>query len=141
MKTNVKIRYVQYADKDFWFTLDKHLSVAEFEKKVRDKQGYIIMQNDLPFGILRYNLFWDNIPFCTLLYIEENHQRNGFGRMFMEHWENEMQSFGFDLALVSTQADESAQIFYRSIGYSDCGTLIVPNQPVELFLRKRLSSR
>ena len=35
-----EIRYIQISDKDFWFSLDKHLPEAEFEKKVRDRQGY-----------------------------------------------------------------------------------------------------
>ena len=37
-----QIRYVINSDKKFWFSLDKHLSVAEFDKKVRDKQGYVL---------------------------------------------------------------------------------------------------
>jgi hypothetical protein len=37
----VGIRYVTEADKSFWFTLDKHLSEAEFALKVRDKFGYV----------------------------------------------------------------------------------------------------
>ena len=36
----IEIRYVEKEDKDFWYSLDKHLPESEFEKKVRDKQGY-----------------------------------------------------------------------------------------------------
>lgn len=35
-----EIRYVQSEDKEFWYGLDEHLPNTEFEKKVRDKQGY-----------------------------------------------------------------------------------------------------
>lgn len=35
-----EIRYIQTSDKDFWFSLDRHLPEAEFAKKVRDRQGY-----------------------------------------------------------------------------------------------------
>ncbi len=135
---NIKIRYVSHEDNTFWFYLDKHLSIYEFEKKIRDKQGYVILQNDRPIGILRYNLFWDNMPFCTMLYIDKDYQKNGFGRMLMHYWENEMRSIGYDTVLVSTQSNEDAQYFYRSIGYSDCGSLLLPDQPEELFLSKRL---
>lgn len=135
---NIKIRYVSHEDRVFWFYLDKHLSTSEFEKKIRDKQGYVILQNDRPIGILRYNFFWDNIPFCTMLYIDKDYQKNGFGRMLMHYWENEMRSFGYDTVLVSTQSNEDAQYFYRSIGYSDCGSLLLSDQPEELFLSKRL---
>lgn len=30
------IRYVKEEDRSFWFKLDKHLSEAEFQKKIRD---------------------------------------------------------------------------------------------------------
>ncbi len=135
---NIKTRYVSHEDRVFWFYLDKHLSTSEFEKKIRYKQGYVMLQNDRPIGILKYNLFWDNIPFCTILYIDKDYQKNGFGRMLMNYWENEMRSIGYDTVLVSTQSNEDAQDFYRSIGYSDCGSLLLPDQPEELFLSKRL---
>lgn len=35
-----EIRYIQTSDKDFWFSLDRHLPETEFAKKVRDRQGY-----------------------------------------------------------------------------------------------------
>ena len=65
----IEIRYVQLDDKKFWYGLDRHLPDYEFEKKVRDKQGYVLLENNIPIGILRFNLFWDNIPFvrCYLL--------------------------------------------------------------------------
>lgn len=140
MKNKIQIRYVQNSDKEFWFALDKHLSASEFEKKIRDRQGYILLADNKPVGLLRYNLFWDNTPFCTLLYIDENYQRKGYGKQLMNFWENEMFSLGYDWLLVSTQSDESAQHFYRKLGYIDCGCLIAPNQAAELFLCKRAST-
>lgn len=135
---NLQIRHVQANDKEFWFSLDKHFSKTEFDKKVRDKQGYVLTADNCPVGILRYNLFWDNTPFCTLLYIDDKFQRNGYGKELMSFWESEMKALGYEWLLVSTQSDESAQHFYRAIGYSDCGSLIAPDQPTELFLGKRL---
>lgn len=135
-KTN--IRYVKKGDKQFWFSLDNHLSAEEFEKKVRDKQGYVILENNRPIGILRYNLFWDNTPFCTLICIENAFRQKGYGKALMNFWEGEMHALGYDWLLVSTQSDENAQHFYRALGYQDCGCLIAPNQPMELFLSKRM---
>lgn len=37
--------------------------------------GYVLRVEDHPAGILRYNLFGDSIPFCTLLFLEGTHQR------------------------------------------------------------------
>ncbi len=137
---NYKIRYVNDADKDFWFSLDKHLSVAQFEKKVRDRQGYILSVDDTPIAILRYNLFWDNTPFCTMLYVSQSYQNQGYGTALMNYWENEMQSLGYDLLLVSTRADETSQYFYRKIDYIDCGALDIVNQATELILYKRINN-
>ncbi len=137
---NYKIRYVNDADKDFWFALDKHLSVAQFEKKVRDRQGYILSVDDTPIAILRYNLFWDNTPFCTMLYISQSYQNQGYGTALMNYWENEMQSLGYDLLLVSTRADETSQHFYRKIDYIDCGALDIANEATELILYKRINN-
>jgi len=138
MEKKIQIRYSNGDDKAFWKSLDKHLTNTEFERKVRDRQGYVISVNGQPVGILRYNLFWDNTPFCTLLYIHEKYRGCGFGKAIMRHWENEMKSLGYDWLLVSTQSDEDAQHFYRKLGYTDCGSLSAPHQPVELFLSKTI---
>lgn len=138
---NIQIRYALNTDKDFWGSLDKHLSASEFEKKIRDKQGYILLVDNRLVGLLRYNLFWDNTPFCTLLHIDENYQRKGLGTKLMKFWENDMCSLGYKWLLVSTQSDESAQHFYRSLGYNDCGYLVAPNQAAELFLCKYFNNQ
>ncbi|MBO5536810.1 MAG: GNAT family N-acetyltransferase [Clostridia bacterium] len=136
------IRFVTTADKRFWYSLDQHLPEAEFDKKVRDRQGYVLLADDMPAGVLRYNLSWDILPFCTLLFIEELHRRGGFGRALMEFWEQDMRSRGYGMVVTSTQVDEDAQHFYRKLGYKDCGglTMDVPGyeQPMELFMVKQL---
>ena len=107
----IEIRYVRSEDKGFWYCLDKHLPEQEFEHKVSSKRGYIVLEDNRPVGLLRYNLFWDNTPFCTMLYIDPNVQRKGYGKKLMEYWENEMRSQGYGMLLTSTQVDEEAQHF------------------------------
>ncbi|MBK1813233.1 GNAT family N-acetyltransferase [Clostridium sp. YIM B02505] len=136
------IRFVESSDKEFWYTLDKHLPDKEFEKKVRDKMGYVILQDEKPIGVLRYNLFWDNTPFLTLIFMDWPYQKKGFGLKAMDSWEEEMKKLGYGMTMVSTQVDEGAQHFYRKLGYKDCGCLVVdiPNyeQPMEMFMVKQL---
>ena len=127
----LEIRYATESDKPFWFMLDRHLSESEFTLKVRDKRGHIISSDDKPIGIMRYNLFWDNTPFLTLIYIEETEQRRGFGRQAMLHWEDEMRGLGYKMVMTSTQADEQAQHFYRKLGYVDRGCLVLDGTPFE----------
>ena len=106
-----KMKYVKISDKEFWYTLDRHLPEKEFERKVNSKQGYVLLENDKPVGLLRYNLFWDNTPFCTMLFIDWNNQKKGYGKQLLEYWEKDMKSQGYDFVLTSTQVDETAQHF------------------------------
>ena len=136
----IEIRYVQLEDKTFWYQLDRHLPEQAFEGKVRDRQGYVLLVDGEPTGLLRYNLFWDNTPFCNLLFVRESHQRKGLGTLLMTHWEQDMKAQGYGMLLTSTQVDEGAQHFYRKLGYRDCGGFIIDlpafAQPMELFLIK-----
>lgn len=138
----IEIRYVNAKDKGFWYSLDKHLPEREFENKVNNKRGYVLLENNKSVGLLRYNLFFDNIPFCTMLYIDSNYRQKGYGKKLMEYWENDMKLQGYGMLLTSTQVDEEAQHFYRKLGYKDCGGLIIDNpgyqQPMELFLSKSI---
>ena len=109
----VDIRYVQLADKEFWYSLDKHLPETEFMNKVRDRRGYVLLEDNIPIGLLRYNLFWDNTPFCTMLFIHSDYQGRGYGKQLMEFCENDMRLQGYEVLLTSTQVDENAQNFYR----------------------------
>lgn len=140
----MNIRYVENTDKEFWYSLDKHLPETEFDNKVRTRRGYVLLENGKPIGLLRYNLFWDNTPFCTMLFIERAYQRKGYGKKLMEHWERDMKSQGYGMLLVSTQVDEEAQHFYRKLGYKDCGGFVIDipeyAQPMELFLVKGVAA-
>lgn len=42
------------------------------EKKLKNKEGYILLNDNKAIGLLRYNFFWDNIPFCTMLSLIRN---------------------------------------------------------------------
>jgi len=138
-----KIRYASEQDRSFWFTLDEHMVESEFERKVRDKRAYIISDGDTPIGILRYNLFWDNTPFLTLIQLEESAHGKGLGRQAMLFWENEMRKLGYKMVMTSTQVDEQAQHFYRKLGYVDRGSICLDNtplaQPQEMLMLKVLT--
>lgn len=137
-----KIRLAESSDKEFWYSLDKHLPDKEFEKKIRDEMGYIILEDEKPIGVLRYNLFLDNTPFLTLIFIDRTYQKKGFGCKTMDFWEREMKKSGYGMIMVSTQVDEEAQHFYRKLGYKDCGCLVLDipkyEQPMEMFMAKAL---
>ena len=137
-----RIRFAEYSDQEAWLALDPQLPAGEFDRKVRDRRGLVLPEGDRIIGILRWNLFWDLIPFCTLLYIPEDRRGQGCGRRLMARWEREMAVQGFDMVMTSTQSDETAQHFYRKLGYRDCGGFLtdIPGheQPLELIFAKGL---
>jgi len=127
----IEIKYVSEADKPFWFFHDAHLSEGEFLLKVRDKRGYVIRNRENPIGIMRYNLFWDNTPFLTLLCFEKASRGKGYGKQAMLFWESEMRTLGYNMLMTSTRVDEEAQHFYRKLGYKDRGGIFLENTPLE----------
>lgn len=138
----MEIRYVEERDKEFWFGLDKHLAEVEFERKVRDKMGYVLLEDNKPIALLRYNLFWDNTPFCTMLFVDWEHHGKGYGKSLMSFWEADMKSAGYGMVMTSTQVDEDAQHFYRKLGYVDAGGFVINipeyEQPMEMIMVKRI---
>ncbi|MDL2229084.1 GNAT family N-acetyltransferase [Treponema sp. OttesenSCG-928-L16] len=137
-----KIRFAEESDRAFWFSLDEHIAEGEFLLKVRDRRAYIISDEKIPVGVMRYNLFWDKLPFLTLIILKESHRGKGFGRQALLFWEKEMRGLGYKMVMTSTQADEQAQSFYRKLGYTDRGALFLDRtpheQPPELFMVKSL---
>lgn len=138
----MEIRYAELRDKTEWYMLDRHLPEAGFEEKVRNKQGYVMMEDAKVVGVLRYNLFWDNTPFCTMLFLDAGYRGRGYGKQLMERWEKDMKTQGYGMLMVSTQVDEEAQHFYRKLGYKDSGGFVVDipgyEQPMEMIMIKSL---
>lgn len=136
------IRYAEKTDLDACLTLDGHIPEAAYARKIAAKQVCVLEEAGEIRAVLRWSLFWDSIPFCNLLYVAEGARNRGLGRALTAHWEGEMKALGFGLAMTSTQADESAQHFWRKLGYRDCGGFILPfpgyEQPMELMMAKAL---
>ena len=49
-----------------------------------------------------------------------------------------MKQKNYEFVLTSTHSNDEAQFFYRKIGYVDSGVLLLPNEPLEIFLYKKL---
>ena len=136
------IRYVELQDRKAWYKLDRHLPENGFEEKVKSRQGYVLFKDTQLVGILRYNLFWDNIPFCTMIFIDNRFRGMGYGKQLMDYWEQDMRSQGYGMLMTSTQVNEDAQHFYRRLGYKDSGGFIIDipgyEQPMEMIMIKAI---
>ena len=141
-KEFVMIRYVELQDRKVWYKLDRHLPESRFEEKVKSRQGYVLFKDTQLVGILRYNLFWDNIPFCTMIFIDNRFRGMGYGKQLMDYWEQDMKSQGYGMLMTSTQVNEDAQHFYRILGYKDSGGFVIDipgyEQPMEMIMIKAI---
>jgi len=118
------------------------LSEAECASKINDKKCYIIRYGDKVIGLMRYNMFWDCIPFLTQIYLDESYRKQGFGAISLKHWEDEMRVLGHKLVMLSTRIDIESHHFYRKFGYYDMGSIAMDRTPykqaLEIFMGKNL---
>ena len=138
----MELRAATRQDLSFWRQLDAHIAETTLLRKMDAGECSVLVENGQSIGVLRYGLFWDNTPFLNMIFLLEAFRGKGYGRMAVRQWENDMTALGYEAVMVSTQADEDAQFFYRKLGYRDCGSLVLNDppfsQPPELFLYKVL---
>ena len=48
------IRNIESKDKNGWYTLDHELAESSFYENVRNRQGYVCVEDEKVIGILRY---------------------------------------------------------------------------------------
>lgn len=134
--------YATEKDWPFWQQMDPHIPEQEWRLKLIAHRCHVLHWGHTPIGVLRYNLFWDAIPFLTMLYLDGDWRGKGLGRQAMLVWENDMRSLHYRQTMTSTRSDEQAQFFYRTLGYCDAGCLVLNlpgiEQPAELMLIKQL---
>lgn len=132
---------IRYADKYDFAILrkyDKHIDEQELKKCIQAQRVLIMFDRDVFIGWLRFNLFWDSIPFMNMLYFIEDYRGKGNGTQLIHFWEREMRNRQYNMVMTSTQSNERAQFFYRKNGYTDCGSLLFPHEPLEIILLKHL---
>lgn len=117
---------------------DKHICKTELQTAVTLGR-VLIMEADGSFaGLLRWNLFWDSIPFMNMLYLIRGCRGKGYGKMLVTFWEKAMREKGHSLVMTSTLSSESAQHFYRKLDYVEAGSLLLKGEPLEIIFTKEL---
>ncbi len=133
-----EIRYATMADKDLLLSKDSHIKENIWEETINSKREIIMLVDDNFAGWLRYNLFWDEIPFMNMLYFLENYRGKGYGTQIVKFWESEMAKLGYGKVMTSSQANEFAQHFYRKLGYRDAGSFFPFCNDLEIIFTKEL---
>lgn len=135
----MEITHATLSDYETLVNSDKHISKAELRNLILSKRVLIAKQDDDLRGWLRYNLFWDNIPFMNMLYVINGYRSMRIGQSLVHMWEELMRAEGYEFVLTSSLSNEQAQHFYRKNGYIDCGSLLLKDEPLEIIFRKDLN--
>lgn len=130
------IRYANMNDFEVLKQYEHGVSEEELKNCIESGRILVMFQANTFAGWLRYNLFWDSIPFMNMLFFLEGYRGKGYGTQLMDYWEEEMRARGYEYVLTSTLSNEEAQHFYRKSGYIDCGALLLSGEPLEIILQK-----
>ncbi len=134
----MKIRVAGREDLELLGRHDKHISKEELECSIDRGRIYVAEEGAEFIGWLRFNLFWDSIPFMNMLYFLDDYRGKGYGRQLVDYWEGRMRALGFDCVMTSTQSDEYAQHFYVKLGYRAIGGFSYRADPYEIIFMKEL---
>ena len=132
----MKIRHALNEDILWLCEHDKHITETILKDKVVHHEVYIAEINDKKVGWLRYNLFWDHVPFMNMIYVFEEYHRMGIGTALTKHWEKDMKTKGYKSVMTSTQSNEEAQHFFRKMGYKEIGGFKYFDDPYEIIFQK-----
>ena len=135
----IEIRYATMADKEMLLSRDSRIKKNIWEESIKNNREIILLVDGAFAGWLRWNLFWDEIPFMNMLYFLEEYRGKGYGTQMVGFWENEMKKLGYDKLMTSSQANESAQHFYRKLGYRDSGAFFPFCDDLEIIFTKKLT--
>jgi GNAT superfamily N-acetyltransferase len=135
----VSTRIASDADLPFLREVDRHISVQDLADVVSLGRVTLAEVAEVAVGCLRWGLFWDQVPFMNLLWVIPEWRGQGVGTALVEAWEKSHLALGRGLVLTSTSSAERAQHLYRRLGYVDSGSLLLPEEPAELILRKSLA--
>jgi GNAT superfamily N-acetyltransferase len=129
-------------DTDFAFLRDFSSEPRDdrLRAQIQDGRLRIIESAEGPLGFIKFYVLWEVLPFIEVIMIRNDCRGRGIGRAAVRAWEAEMSARAFQRAITSTQADETAQCFWRRVGYQDCGSLVLPGRPVELFMYRDIST-
>ena len=132
----MKIRLANKHDLSFIIKYDN--LVLNHKELIKEDKYYVIEENRELIGFLRYNLFWDHIPFINLFYIEEDKRKSGYGTNLLNYFINEMLKNNYQVIMTSSQSKEEGKYFFLKNNFNIVGGFNPYNEDYELILERRL---
>jgi len=119
------------------------LTIAGDVIETKIELGEVIVADDdrQITGILRFSWFWDYLPFISYIWVKEGFRNEYRASKMIKKLEEITAGRNYQRIMTSTQADETAQNFYRAVGFEDAGGFTMRDQPFELIMIKYLEPR
>jgi len=127
----MEIRLADAKDKKKILKYDCHIHHNKVGECIDNGLVAVLCDGGNIVGVLRWNLFWQSIPFLDLLFIDEAYRGQGWGSKMMAQWEESMKLMGYSDVMLSTQEDETAKYFYEKLGYHRIGAFLPPKQEAD----------
>ena len=139
IENKIETRYAEIVDYQWLIEHDDDVSNDTIKTKIERNEVLLVLENAKIVGWLRFNFFWDDIPFITHLWLLDGYRQKGIGTVLIKYWENEMKKNGHNVLLTSTQQTrEEAQHFYKRRGYVEIGGFNYFDEPYEILYIKKL---
>ncbi|MEZ5277401.1 MAG: GNAT family N-acetyltransferase [Opitutaceae bacterium] len=106
--------------------------IGRNEVIVCDESGHIT-------GVLRFQWFWDYLPFINYIWVEEGFRDEHRASRMIEKLEATTEGRNYKRIMASTQSNETAQNFFRKVGFQYAGGFAMSDQPFELIMIKYLN--
>lgn len=134
----MNIRYASLDDLELLLRHDVHVQPELLQDSIEHGRILIAEVDGKFAGWLRYNLFWDIVPFMNMLHFEPDARGKGYGRQLTRFWEDAMRRQGHKNVMTSSQSDEYGQHFYVKQGYRAIGGFMLEGDPLEIVFEKQL---
>lgn len=109
-----------------------------FEELIHFKRALVAYDGGIPIGYLLFQIIWGNTPFLSQIWINDQYQGQGIGRILTEKLEERLRLEGYDSLTTSNETKNDAGIgFVKKLGFKEIGTLEMRHGP-EAFSIKRL---
>ena len=108
-----------------WLLLsDEHIPQSTVRAKVSAGEYVVARTRSEPIGAMRFGLFWSAIPIVELIWVEEDHQREGVGSSLVRWLDDVARSKNCPIILSSSEDGETdAHAFHLGVGFRRAGVL------------------
>jgi len=138
MLHQLQFDYASKHDLSYLLKHDTHVPKEVLTKKIENQEILLVYFEDNIIGFLRFGYFWDLIPFINLIFIEEDYRNQGVGTTLVERFNKTMSDYGHQEVFTSSLSNETAQHFYRKLGFKDIGSLFYEVEGAELIFKKTI---